>query len=417
MKLLTKYSWLNLMVMVAIFLASSLVIFKFTQVILIRERNADLAGVENTIRMYVKKFDSLPQASPLDEENIKYVLNGNQIAERKIAVTQMFSLRENKMHNFIKLDFPLWANGTWYKVSVAKPLEGLHHLSNALLTISILTILVFILISILLNNLLLRRLWRPFYNSMHLMRNFKLGEIGPLVFPITTTSEFLFMNESLALATGKAKQDYLLLKEFTENASHEIQTPLSIIRSKLDLLIQEEELSQKQSELVREAYRSIKKLSRLNQSLLLLAKIENQQFEYIQLVDLKEKVKGKIEEFRELWQNNNIKANVDLKESQMQINPELLDILLNNLFSNAVNHNAIGGSISIELKNSEFTIINSSHSDALDEKKIFSRFYKTSVHNNGNGLGLSIIKQISRVSRIRLNYKYAGQLHFFSISW
>lgn len=249
------------------------------------------------------------------------------------------------------------------------------------------------------------------------MRNFKLGEIGPLVFPITTTSEFLFMNESLALATGKAKQDYLLLKEFTENASHEIQTPLSIIRSKLDLLIQEEELSQKQSELVREAYRSIKKLSRLNQSLLLLAKIENQQFEYIQLVDLKEKVKGKIEEFRELWQNNNIKANVDLKESQMQINPELLDILLNNLFSNAVNHNAIGGSISIELKNSEFTIINSSHSDALDEKKIFSRFYKTSVHNNGNGLGLSIIKQISRVSRIRLNYKYAGQLHFFSISW
>ncbi|HEY5406313.1 MAG TPA: HAMP domain-containing sensor histidine kinase [Ginsengibacter sp.] len=417
MKLLTRFSLVNLIVMVAIFLASSLIIYKFTQVILIREMDADLKGVEEKVETYIKQYNRMPTGFPLDEEMISFANTGPQKVNRHSELTQMFSQRENKMHNFMRLDFPLWFNNSWYNVTIAKPLEGMHHLSKALITISVLTILIIIIISVVLNSLLLRRLWRPFYKSMDIMRSFKLGSTDLPVFPKTAINEFSFMNDSLALATDKARQDYLTLKEFTENASHEIQTPLSIIRAKLDMLIQEKDLSKNQSELVKEAYTSIKKLSRLNQSLLLLAKIENRQFDNNETMNLKEKVQEKIDQFRELWQNKDITIKSSLAESCLEMSPELLDILLNNLFSNACNHNAPAGNIYIELKQNEFTISNSGLNGALDEKKLFTRFYKTAVTSNHNGLGLSIIKQISKVSGITSTYKYAHNMHSFIISF
>ncbi len=417
MKLLTKYSLVNLIMMVAIFIVSSLLLYKFSQLILIREMNADLTGVQKKVQEYVKQHNAFPQGFPLDEEEVSYVSTGSHEITRNIELTQLFSQRENKMHNFMKLDFPLWFNKNWYKVTIAKPIEGMHHLSRALITISISTLLFIILIWILLNSLLLKRLWSPFYESMDIMRNFKLGETGSLVFPKTSTNEFSFMNDNLLLATEKAKQDYLLLKEFTENASHEMQTPLSIIRSKLDMIIQEEELSQKQSELAKEAYSSIKKLSGLNKSLLLLAKIENQQFDNKEKMNLTKKVEEKIEQFRELWQGSNIIITSVLQESSCFINPELLDILLNNIFSNASNHNIPNGFIKINLAKNKLMVSNTGSPTPLDETKLFTRFYKTPVNSNHNGLGLSIIKQIAKTSGIDVMYKYTENTHSFIVSF
>ena len=415
MKLLTKYSLVNLIILITIFMVSSLLLFKFTQLILIREMNADLSGVQKKVEDYVIQHDAFPQGFALDEEEISFASTGGRKTERTSELIQMFSQRERKMHNFMKLDFPMRFNNNWYKVTIAKPVEGMHHLSRALITISVTTILVIIVFWILLNNLLLRRLWRPFYESMKAMRNFKLGETSTLHFPKTSTLEFTFMNESLLVATQKARQDYLLLKEFTENASHEMQTPLSIIRSKLDMMIQEEDLSHKQSELAKEAYSSIKKLSRLNQSLLLLAKIENQQFNNKTEVNLKDKIEEKIEQFRELWQNSRILVTTTFEESRCYINPELLDILLNNLFSNASNHNIAGGFIHIGLVKNKLTVSNSGSPHSLDKSKLFTRFYKTPVNSNHNGLGLSIIKQISRSSGIGVEYEYSGNTHCFMV--
>jgi signal transduction histidine kinase len=225
------------------------------------------------------------------------------------------------------------------------------------------------------------------------------------------------MNESLLMATEKAEQDYLLLREFTENASHEIQTPLSIIRSKLEMIIQEEDLSQKQSELARSAFSAVKKLTRLNQSLLLLAKIENHQFDAAQVINLKTKIEEKLEQFSELWESQQIKAAWELEEVTVFINPELLDILLNNLLSNASNHNIPFGHIFIKLEQKQLVISNTGYAGALDQKRLFSRFYKQSLNSNHNGLGLSIVKQISRVSLININYLFANGLHSFVLNW
>jgi len=417
MKLLTRYSLINLLVMIVVFLVSSLTLYLFNKIILLREMDGDLNGIEYKIKDYVTQYHALPHLYALDEEEIDFYVTGDHKAERTVETIQLYSYREKKMHNFRKLVFPLRFNNSWYRVTVAKPLEGMRHLSHALVTISVLTILISILIAIVINRFVLKRLWKPFYESLDVMRNFKLGKTRTPIFPKTTINEFSFMNESLLMATKKAERDYLLLKEFTENASHEMQTPLSIIRSKLDMMIQEEELSQKQSELAGGAYAAVKKLSRLNQSLLLLAKIENQQFTVTDTINLKEKIEEKLEQFSELWESLDINVTHRLQDAEVRINPELLDILLNNLLSNASNHNIPSGQIFIQLEEKQLFINNTGCTGPLDEKRLFSRFYKKSVSSNHNGLGLSIVKQICRVSSLSINYLFANSLHSFILTW
>jgi len=418
MKLLTRYSLVTLIVMLGIFIASSAVLYRFTQIILIKEMDADLKGVKERVLTFVEKNHSFPTGYPLDEEKIFFTPSGNQPIGESSAVTTMFSQRENKMHNFMRLDFPLMVQNQWYKVTIAKPLEGMHHLSNALITISIGTIFIIIFIEMTLNGYLLRRLWRPFYKSLEIMREFRLGGSATLAFPATSISEFSFMNDSLQLATSKARQDYLVLKEFTENASHEMQTPLSIIRSKLDILIQEKELSENQSQLASEAYKSIKRLTTLNRSLLLLAKIDNHQYDNRQPLRLNEKVKEKIEQFRELWHNHEIAVVSHLEASNpLTIDPELLDILLNNLFSNAINHNIPHGYIGISLTPNQLKISNTGDAQPLDEQRLFTRFYKASINSNRNGLGLSIMKQIALASGLLIRYNFEDHKHAFTIAW
>jgi signal transduction histidine kinase len=417
MKLFTKYTRVNLLVMLLVFLLSAGSIYFLMNLVLIREMDADLSGIRDRIADYYSKYHEFPAGHPLDEEQVSYLPATQPMARSEFALITRYSPREKKMHNFRQMIFTIEAGGQLYKVTIAKPLEGLHHLTRAILLVSSATILVTILAFLLTNRILLRRLWRPFYASLDAMQNFKLGHTRELHFPTTTTREFAFMNESLGMAARKAQQDYLLLKEFTENASHELQTPLSIIRSKLEMLIQDEDLSHRQSEIVSSAFAAIKKLSRLNQSLLLLTKIGNQQFNHMENVDLRDKVENKLVQFRELWTNSRINAMAQLEDAVIFASPELIDILLNNLFSNASNHNIPDGEVTVSLKPGLLAVSNTGPAGPLDPNRVFRRFYKGEQHTGHNGLGLSIIKQICEVTSLTPAYSYKDHLHSFTFTW
>jgi len=183
------------------------------------------------------------------------------------------------------------------------------------------------------------------------------------------------------------------------------------------MLIQDEHLSHQQSEIVRSAFAAIKKLSRLNQSLLLLTKISNQQFNNMEEIPLKERIEDKLQQFRELWQTSGITVSSRLSPAIIRASPELIDILLNNLFSNASNHNTPNGNIDIELQPRQLTISNTGLPLALDPRRVFSRFYKGEQHTGHNGLGLSIIKQICEVTSLQPAYRFSGNRHSFSFTW
>jgi signal transduction histidine kinase len=196
-----------------------------------------------------------------------------------------------------------------------------------------------------------------------------------------------------------------------------MQTPLAVIQSKLDLLIQNEKLSETESHAIQGAYTSLQSLSRLNQSLLLLAKIENNQFSEQININLEEVLQNKFNQFSELWNNKGLTVETDLHEKNITGNEYLIEILVNNLLSNATKHNIPEGIISI-LLNDELRVTNTGVQHTLDEKKLYQRFSKQTNTNENQGLGLSIIEQICITSGYNCVYHFKEpDLHSFIINF
>jgi signal transduction histidine kinase len=381
--------------------------------ILIDQVDNDLRIEEREIETYVNEHGVLPEPIPVKDQQISYALSDQEFKKRRFSTEHLAGEKDF----FRVLQFGITAKGNTYIATVAKSLKSTDDLTRSILLISLATILLILVTSLVINRVLLKKLWQPFYSSLDILKNFRVDKSQSLNFPSTQIDEFAFMNQTIQRTTNQAQQEYSFLKEFTENASHEMQTPLAIIRSKLDLLIQDENLSEEQSKTTQSAYGAIEKLSRLNQSLLLLAKIENNQYAETSNINLKDKITEKLAAFHELWQNQDISVTTSLEDSKLNLNTELADILLNNLFSNATRHNFSNGFIKVDLKEKELIISNSSNEKELNSKKMFLRFFRQDKKSQYNGLGLSIIKQICDVSGLSIRYLFSGNEHLFILTW
>ncbi len=414
MKLFTRYNRINLLATVIIFLLSGLAFYFLLKYILIDQLDEDLKIEQHEIQTYANKYHQLPEIIPVRDQHISYMAIEKDGGEREFASMWLKDASEKEPELFRELTFFIDVNKQWYRVTVRKSLEGTDDMIHSIVTITLVTILVILIVSFFINRLVLKRLWQPFYDSLAAMKQFELGKNKRLQFPSTSIEEFSIMNETLGQATAKAHEDYRYLKEFTENASHELQTPLAIIRSKLDVLIQDEYLSEAQSRTVQGAYDAIQKLSRLNQGLLLLAKIENGQYTETAPINVSKKIRGKIEQFTELTASKRLLITTALDETAVvKANPELFDILVNNLLSNAIKYNSEGGNIDIIVEEGLLEISNTAVAGALDESRLFRRFAKSGSAKEGVGLGLAIIRQAAEVSGFETRYVYEDEQHHF----
>ena len=113
----------------------------------------------------------------------------------------------------------------------------------------------------------------------------------------------------------KIRTDFVNLKEFTENASHEIQTPLAIIKSKLEMVLQDKSLNDKQYQQIQAAFESTIRLSKLNEALLLLSRIENQQFVGQKEIDFCLLLQTRVQYLEELFDLKKIEVTMQLNSS------------------------------------------------------------------------------------------------------
>jgi signal transduction histidine kinase len=415
-KLFAKYSRINILVTISIFIIASLAFYFTLNYVQVEQVDDDLRIEEEEILLYVKKYNELPKTFSVDDQLIEFTASSEPFEKRFFNRTH---LKDERGHteDFRQLIFGVQAGGKWYRVTVSKSLEETDHLITVILWITSSTVLLILLASFIINRVVLKRLWKPFFKTLSVVKNFRIDKEQKMVFPSTTTEEFGQMIDTLEQTTKQAQLEYLSLKTFSENASHEIQTPIAIIQSRLDLLIQDEELTEKQSNTVQTIYGAIQRLTRLNRSLLLLAKIENKQYDLKEPIDLKAKMEEKIADFQELWQTQQINVRYDLRECSIAMNSELADVLINNLLSNAANHNYPHGCINIILDQRKLIISNTSKELILDQTKLFTRFYKPSQSKDDNGLGLSIIKQICDSSGLEIAYQFKEGLHCFIVSW
>lgn len=417
MKLLTKYSRINVLATSLIFLAASAAFYFALTFVLLNQVDDDLKIERGEISSYVKKYNHLPENMKVKDQIISYEPVAMPNDKKQFITVDMKDPGDGDIEKFRQLKFGLQAGGQWYNITVSKSLEDTDDVIHSVLIISFSTILLMLIASFFINRVLLKRIWNPFYQSLEKVKNFRISKEEKLSFPSTQIDEFRFLNASLQTLTQQAQGDYLSLKTFSENASHEIQTPIAIIRSKLDLMIQEEGLTKKQSESLESAYNAVQRLTALNHHLLLLAKIENNQFDAVQEIRLDKEAEKKMADFGELWQIEGLKVNSLIAPALIKMNPDLANILLNNLLSNATKHNYPNGRLSVELNSQQLVIKNTSNEAPLLAGKLFKRFYKPSQSGDSNGLGLSIIKQICDVSGFKIAYAYVENLHVFMISF
>lgn len=257
----------------------------------------------------------------------------------------------------------------------------------------------------------------PFNQTLKSIEQFTLGSKEKLVLPVTTTAEFKELNSFLQNMTNRALRDYSAVKEFSENASHEVQTPLAVMRTKLDLL-SETPINEDQAQLIGDMQSSIEKLVKINRSLLLLTKLNNAEYHTNELVKLCRIAKDMVRdlepqlEMKGISLRNHIGSNI-----QQQIHPVLAEILLNNLLSNAIRYNTDGGYIDITLTNSLLTVKNPGLPPVVEPELLFQRFKKSNQCADSVGLGLSIVQQICTVNNFEVAYTYKNNEHILQVNF
>ena len=262
-----------------------------------------------------------------------------------------------------------------------------------------------------------RRLWQPFDLTLRQIEGFRL-ENGKLpTLPDTDVKEFARLNHSLETLMRNSLASYRTQKEFTENASHELQTPLAVFQSKLDLLLQLPNLTEQQAEMIQELYQVSGRLSRLNRNLLLLAKIDNNQYARMEETDVVKLMEELLPSLDTLAGSITIERDFKVKTLVVRANRTLLESLVSNLVINAVRHNRADGNIRLVLDERRLMIANTSDEQALNPELIFNRFYRPSEKTKGNGLGLAIVKAICEFHGWKISYAYCNKEHIFTLTF
>lgn len=272
-----------------------------------------------------------------------------------------------------------------------------------------------------------KKVWEPFDDTLRKTEDFNLAQSDIPLFADTDIEEFNRLNLSLERLMKKDQETYRIQKEFTENASHELQTPLAIIRSKLDLLMQEK-LGEKEMKLVSDLYQLTMRMGHLNRNLLLLAKIENAQYTTLQEVDLVEMLSESLTLYDALQYKTSLKLIDERKDKdkKLQANPVLLECLLKNLIVNAIRHSSNEGEIQIIVGDNHLMVSNEAgNGKPLNAKTLFCRFYSGDslqsedgsgeMRKKGNGLGLAIVKAICDFHHWSVGYHFEGGKHQFIV--
>ncbi|HRG77958.1 MAG TPA: HAMP domain-containing sensor histidine kinase [Cyclobacteriaceae bacterium] len=307
--------------------------------------------------------------------------------------------------------------GTRYELLIRESIVGNTKLVTAIVAIQT-TLLVLMLIGfILINRKLSKVVWDPFYTILEKLKNYQIDKDLTIDLPHSSTAEFRDLSEALVHLVNKSRDAYLSQKEFTENASHELQTPLAIFRSKLELLMQGAEISSEQAELISSLLNATDRIVRLNKNLLLLSKIENRQFLSRQEILLSSALTQSLGLYKQMAQEKEIKITTHIiSEIAIKTNPSLLEILLSNLISNAIRYTPAQNEVRIEIEKKSITIRNPGEPFNFPNK-IFDRFNRESRTTQGNGLGLAIVKKICDTEGIPITYHYSQGSHLFSIDF
>ncbi len=331
-----------------------------------------------------------------------------------IKDTSFYDFNEKGKVPYRVLTYQQLIKGSPYRIQIARRLTQNEQLLSGIFWALLLVSLDIIICFYFLNRWFSNRVWNPFYRALNVLKNFDIQRGGSVQFQKSKVDEFNTLNDELVKLTDKVARDYKNLREFTENMSHETQTPLAIIRSKLELLLQKTN-NEEQMQQILSTLDSVNRLSKMNKGLIMLTRIENDQYPEMEVLKLGPLVRKHLDDL-ELFISSreiNVVSNID-DSVQVKMNKHLAGILLTNLLSNAIKYNVNGGTLYITLNKDKLTISNSGDPLTIPGKEVFERFKKGNSPDSV-GLGLAIVKKIINHAGFTIRYEYENHLHTFDI--
>ena len=401
MKLFTKANrYFGISVIITLVLSSFLIFYGITY-LFETESEEKLAVDEFRLIELIKENSQINSLPPFFE--IKKIESKKE-KKPEIRTIELFDPIGKEEENYIELFSIRKINNVYYSLKVRHATVESEELMLVVITSFLGVMLISFIILFFINRTISRRLWSPFNSTLEKLQSFSIEKGEVLAASKTSINEFDLLNESLEKFSSKLIQDYKSLQEFTENASHEIQTPLSVILLNLDEALQSE-LDEKTSRKIYTSYQAALRLSRLNEKLLLLTKLDNHQFNSAEETDLLKVVQEILNEFSPLFDDKTISISIDLKQSfYASLDKGLASILISNLLSNALKYCEAKGETLIHMDENGLTISNSLLSH-IDVSQLFDRFHKQNANSDSLGLGLSISKKIADLAKLSIELK------------
>jgi signal transduction histidine kinase len=282
------------------------------------------------------------------------------------------------------------------------------------LLLALIGLYIMLVVSIaLLNRVVLKKAWKAFYALLEKLRLYKPGKGQVFETPDSKVAEFRTLGNELQEMLQRNEDTYASQKQFIENASHELQTPLAVSLNKLELFAENSTLPDAQMAELGKISDTLQRLVRLNKSLLTLSKIDNRQYTEAQPVDFNALTAELLEDFEPIANHRDITITLKTEDNLTYIiNRGLAVVLLSNLIKNAIIHNHTGGNITITVAQNSLSVENTGSGKPLDQGLIFMRFYRQGSNEQSTGLGLSLVKSIAESCNIKLDYQYDGNHGF-----
>lgn len=376
----------------------------YTNYTLVQQREKVLSIVKkNGLNYYLQGDDNYGSYTLLKEEFIAFSPLDGEKARDTIKNSQR--LIEGDTLNYRILSYTFKDHNRKYLLEIGKTTASIDQYNRPLQRFASFVLIALIVMAMLIDLTFIRMIIRPLSKIIKTRLSHRSFPFPIDLKPVaTSTADFKYLDESLQLLMNQINEDFYKEREFTSNASHELMTPISILQNKMENLLAEEGLTEEYAIAIVEMMKTVNRLKKITSSLLLISRIDNEQYNRNDQLRPTELFEDIIDEIRHRLEEKNLSLSLNLQGDPLllQVNKDLMFQLFFNLIHNAIKFNRQDGQISIlgrPIVKDRYEIQISDTGIGIpkaDLPFIFNRFMKTNLDAQvGYGLGLAIVKSIA----------------------
>ncbi|WP_338877460.1 HAMP domain-containing sensor histidine kinase (plasmid) [Spirosoma sp. SC4-14] len=421
MKLLHKTTLYLLLAALPIALAGIFVLNGFIHRDLVHEIDELLANELTQVQEQLGRHPPNAADLPGWDPNVQITLTLVPRHSSPIYIDTVVTTLSDKEPSLVRMLLATHSVGNrHYQIALQQSYLEFDEIAQTLSVGVIVCFLVVLALLVLADILVTRRIWQPFYGIIRQLKQYRIDGPDDAAFPTSDVYEFTLLSQSFDEMSRRSRRQYAQQKQFTDNASHEMQTPLSVLSFELDLLLQSERLNEADLDHIQRSQQAVKRLSAMNQSLLLLARIDNQQFIHNESVALVELVDQIITGYSDYATHKGITLKrLFTQQPSRLMNRQLADVLFSNLIKNAIRHGDPNSSILVQIGSNQFMITNQGDPLPFPVEQLFDRFVRNQALPQSTGLGLALVKEIAEQYGMKVHYSYLAtqRRHLFQVDF